>query len=1031
MKMTKIKGLSLVKLFLIGVFLVCVVGLAVTSAGGTARADMQYDTTIESSYSLNQEITLPNATINVGGHDYPAERILTYPSGLTSSSQTVKLDEAGVYKVTYTVYSGKYYVETKSFSVLQNNVTISGEGNISYGKLQDSDLDIDGLTATLNNGDTLNFNQVIDLRNASRKDSLFKCIAIPESFGAEAYTKIIVTLTDVYDLSKYVVAEIKQSPSSDASHRQIYTYVTVRGTGQPAVGLESRPNDGTIIFENQRYGIHVNDVYGRAIDFSFTGSGNKAYGQDWIGISYDTATNAVFMVCDGYENTPVVIADLDSSEMFVGSIFNGFPSGKVKMSIQLTGYVKTAGSLFFSEILGEVPSQDNSVLNDVNNPSLEVELKDYDAQSDMKFRVGESFKIFSAQSFDEEDGVLTPSVNVYYDYNNAKINVPVDENNMTFLPSRVGNYTIEYSVRDKSGNKTQKTVDVFCDEFDKLSLNVVGYKNSLIAGVEQELFDSFTYENNSFDASLIVEVSLTTNKDVKYTLNVENGYKFTPVFAGSYKATFYLTDYATTVWQEKTFSVTTADGATFKTEPVMPEYFIKNCLASLPIVNVYEFTSSATNEKQAKIYYKQDGGSETEYTSPFTVTASDNVEIIYRSPNGRTEKTYSVKVVNVGYGTSSFSIAKYFKSEKGNISYEAFGNRISFTVDGANAVDGRAEMKFVNALSFAKFSIDVGSYFKESSGVGNSFDKLHFIMTDFADKSVSLDVCLERMGNTSALYVNGKRYKDVQINFNSPDSFVNVSYEDDSKTFIIGENKILIDSDSQGNAFDGFYQYKGYLTIAFEGVKDYGLAGIDVKSINLQAIDKRREDDTRPRFVSIKTAKGEKKMGEVITVYGTYAYDVLSPYVELTITAKTPSGSYITANDGTVLDGSQDPTLDYTFTIAEHGEYTLTYSADDTNKTTPTTLKITVVNFTPPTIVLLNNVYSCKVGETVNVSYRVENAISGVRNQFVTVRRPDSVLEYLSGNSFTPTQRGNYVVTVCVIDNDFNMSEKQYTVWVE
>ena len=212
---------------------------------------------IKEQYSFGALFNVPNRTVTVDGVQTTAKAVLEYPNGKTTLNNNVKLDVTGNYKLRYTAsVNGKAYLDEYEFFVVGAQASVqSQKSSISYGAytynvdrmtLVDSQTGDtartqyeytceSGLMVRLARGDTLKFQEIIDLSNVTQYDSLVKAFATPDAQGSPDFEKLIFTFTDVYDPS-ITLSFYSQHTLEGYDYRK--TYSLVGGNGQTASGVD-------------------------------------------------------------------------------------------------------------------------------------------------------------------------------------------------------------------------------------------------------------------------------------------------------------------------------------------------------------------------------------------------------------------------------------------------------------------------------------------------------------------------------------------------------------------------------------------------------------------------------------------------------------------------------------------------------------------------------------------------------------------------------------------------------------------------
>ena len=190
--------------------------LSITAASGVALAKQEATVTsatenwtvgtIDNKYVYGTSFDVPDATVEINGESVDAVATVTYPNGLTVSSERLLLDQAGVYTVTYRAKVGTMHcVEEKTFTVENSAYLMQKEtSSASYGHYDKFGSNSDGLLVRLAPNDTITFSQLVDMNAITSPTQLFDVFITPDSYGSYDFTKLIIRFTDAVDSSKYL-----------------------------------------------------------------------------------------------------------------------------------------------------------------------------------------------------------------------------------------------------------------------------------------------------------------------------------------------------------------------------------------------------------------------------------------------------------------------------------------------------------------------------------------------------------------------------------------------------------------------------------------------------------------------------------------------------------------------------------------------------------------------------------------------------------------------------------------------------------
>lgn len=265
------------------------------------------------------------------------------------------------------------------------------------------------------------------------------------------------------------------------------------------------------------------------------------------------------------------------------------------------------------------------------------------------------------------------------------------------------------------------------------------------------------------------------------------------------------------------------------------------------------------------------------------------------------------------------------------------------------------------------------------------------------------------------------------------DSTANFKLHFDNFSCIVNptnEINIKIEKNLLGNSFNGFGNCKAYIKMELEGIS--GNSAISVVSMNGQYFSKLNYDLVRPK-ISMNTIRGDRLLGDKILLKATYVGDILDPNTILSMKVTAPDKSIVKDINGISLNGNINTEIDYEFIVTQYGRYTISYSAKDkAGNVSRYSYTINVIDFEPPMIKLEDVKKETSVGQEYtiakyNISDNRDNELE------VSIYYLDSLqtMHKITGNKFTPKEKGIYTINYYVCDLSGNTTVLTYDVVVK
>ena len=981
--------------------------------------------TVSADALVDDTFTLPSRHITVAGKQYEAEVKLRCPNGITlrktDSFSDVEFEQAGIYTLVFEAKDdkGKRHKDEFEITVADKLWRVTDpKSSVSYGQHKLADPGVNGLLVRLAEGDTLTFNQIIDLSDLSPTDVLFSGFITPDTRGALDFERLFFTFTDVYDPDCTLTVSGRRSQSS--SNWKAVSYWTAAGTGQYLAGLEGSK-------------LHQNNQWGTNYMHSFVAQ------TDTADISANTRPFTIYFDADKMQVLDAqrtMIIDLDDPQYHeADTLWKGFTSGKVICSVTAQDYKGETANFCITSLYGYDLTSENCFV-ETDPPEITVDVRsDYvDASGNFipQAVVGYSYPVPAASAFDAYSGAAEVKTTVYFNYEDPARTTTVPVSDGRFEVNKEGLYTIVYTAADAMGNLAEKVYRVtsvtHLQDPLSVSLDMTGVKTEACCGEKVTVAAAET-SGGSGDA----EIRITAGLDGT-VFEITDG-TFRPERAGIWTISYIATDYAG-VSAEKAYAVKVEAGSVpvFADEPELPRYLISGVTYAVPEVYAKDYSSGVAEEKAASMVMVDIGGASRAYHfgETFTPIADENtqfVTLIFTVGEAVLEKDIPVVI---GFDEDNFIAENMFVGT-------GFDTQKS---DGGLTVTARQDGSFswiyANAVAAENASVTVGGLKGKSD-----FDALKIVFIDYADPKISVTMYAENSDNGNLRILFGDTDRELSKGLASGGTFI-FSYA--SGRFYVDNVGVTVAADDSGNPFSGFPSGRVY--IFAEAVNAAAGSGYTVEKLDNMSITNLPRDRIKPRIAVSGEYGGMYAKDSEYVIPSAIATDTVDPNVAFSMTVRSPSGEIVTDIGGKLLSGV-DPTVEYRILLSEFGQYKVDYTATDFSGNQATlSYAVNILDRTAPVVTVAKTwSATASVGEKVTLpEVTVSDDKSAAEDIMVyrTVRNPNGVLvvfgfDYTVGEDgqldytryqFTYKYAGVYRFIVLAMDEAGNQTIVQYFVTV-
>lgn len=763
-------------------------------------------------------------------------------------------------------------------------------------------------------------------------------------------------------------------------------------------------------------------------------------------LHYDAATKSIYSTVHGGDKIPIVRLD-DPHAVGYGNEWQGFTSGRVKLSIAVRSMKTTSASFMVFNVCGQ--ELNGETVTDNTAPVMHFEKV---SKETPKAEVGKPYPIYACTSEDLVYGAVDYTVTVQDPDGNA-----VAIENGCFTPEKTGVYSLTYSAMDGQNNKATKTFAITAQNgIEAISIITEQEENSFLVGDEIQL-PKATLFGGAGSLSYSVEVKRVGGT----AISVKNGC-FVPTLSGEYLAVYTAVDY---LGNKKTQTL-----SYFVEERVKPlimpvQQFIKlfdGIAVDVPTPEAYDYTSVIGNKLKAvcEVTAQSADGSYAEKieNGVFTPTKEkfgNSVTFCYSVVcNGgvgeKEEFGYTVPLLDLpeqadGYFDFDKSIFGVQYNQGGEGGYLSFTTKTGVTGDQSlrfvNPVGAEGfELAFsipANAKNFESFTIKL----RDSVDASIGFDLEIRAMTSGPDASAKLFVRSGgvdyAMSGTFNQLVNGK-----EVASGTP---LNLKYLN-GKIIDYAKKTVLTPSvNFDGKEFLEFPSQKVFVEIEFNGVS--GKAGITLTKLSTQTLGAiytlaeeggniyyvatKFTDTIRPKIYLDEDIADEYKLGQKVVIPYARAYDALSPHVDVLVSVVAPNGDYLFKN--------QVARKDMFFDMTSYGPYTITfYAKDAAGRFQTETYTISAKDSLAPTLMVNSkDVLNMKVGSSVTLNeLKAKAIIQDERDTspqlYVMIIAPNYLMTVLTEQApkYVFEKSGTYYIRWYAIDSNYNAIWKDVTVKV-
>ena len=925
------------------------------------------------------------------------------------------------------------------------------------------------------------YNNIIDVTDMTQESVLFEVQITPNAVGVSEFNQLLVRLEDVEDPKSFVeismyryyyndssadrTAHISVKPDSveifngryyrnqvkdveelvfeekfdEESGEMVKVPVIDEKTGEQKTQIVKQDNVDYYLREGVRQSTMVQGPFAGAkggwsnsMKLYYNDAEKTVYTKDSSLWSPNMATGILTEFGFADEEGRVAVLDMDTAaDMGINktAIWDGFPSGKVKLSIQSNELLGDGNANY---MILQIDGQkfDGEYLNDITAPDLSVDLLGYDEEELPLAKVGKKYPFFPATAVDKMYGDLEVKANVYKDGN------LLYTTGDGFIPETAGDYVVEFVASD--GNRNE-TIERF---------TVTAVENS--AAIEGTLDTTDSLELNETGATAVklyypvrLPTMLASGGNGKVEVKTEiffNGKKqaitdgtFSPQATGEYLLKYTLSDYIGNVRTYEYVLEAAFEDAPRLIEPVLPDYFSVGKSALLPAVQSELYTvwkqKIATVDKiivykadQTTVIATFDGSKEAVYVPQ--ASDGESVWVVYSTAkdDSSTPVTFGKEITLLPSDELS---DKFVMSEGVSMEMAAEGDAFDFLF----TADGQ-KVQFTGKLSIhaglrLEFNVPAGK---------NAYGVVVFKIVDANDPTNFVTVRFyknpDETARTSFVSVNDSEKASFPASFhgNVSDYFI-FTLSQDGLLYNYNDDVVLA-----ADSFKGFTSGYVYVEMGVEEVtatdeNKAAVSWVAIKNQNFNEVSEYR-DLIAPILTVFEEPVGLAEIGEELFISGACANDVYDEELSLTVTVTFGEAEVFTYTDQFGrFDGAS-------FFATNYGTYTITYAAQDLagNKVSKS-YSVVIRDTVAPTLTVDGEIPTTwEKGETFKFPTVIaEDNVDLNVPVYVVIINPVNVYTLLrEGDTYTPTMSGRYIVKFYCEDSRYNTTySENYEITVQ
>ena len=931
-----------------------------------ALASFVAETPVPTQVKLSNAFSAPAAKILWQGSEQEAEISLNMADGAVYRYEEKAVPQAGRMTVCYRAsFAGQMQEFSFEVSVLDDTLGFYDESGSFYpaGTAPFENDELRGVVLNGTSAKTYTFSKILNLSAVTKDDPLI----VLNNAATEAERVVPkVRIVDAHDSKNYI--EIQGRWSADNADM---VYSVAAASGQSLVGHLG----GESFYNGAAFGTETNFPTSALV-----GKEHPAI------FSYDAGEKAVYA---GWYGEMRLIADFDADYQL--RAWEGFTTGEVYLVV-----VRQSDNDFIC-----VESVAGQSLGETEKDTVAPVIRlDAAADGEVPYAVaGVAYPLPEATAYDVFEGVLPVELHVFKGCD-ATSGVEMNIENGTFVPRDAGYYTAVYSAQDSYGNIAlykRDLLSVDAEDAPVVTAEISGLPATAFAGEKLRLPKPENITGGSGEVTYAVKLLSPDGTETPLTEK-----EFVLTAEGKNTVEYVFTDYLG-ITQSISFAIDVVPAAA----PILYELQMPEALMSGKVFHIPE--AQCAGKADVTVTATLDGAPLEILDG--TVTPETNgrdaeLMLIYTATDekGTSSREYTILV----YGYDNGDRTSYFRTEQGAFTAEQKDGAIAFATEQADST-----LRFINSVLADKLTVTL-SLATENNGI----ERITILAADAQNPEIQVRFDLVRNEAAEdgklAFYINGARANDLTVETYDGVATAVLTYQKSSDSVTDAARSTLgkLTQTVNGEAFDGFPSGEVTLTFACE---TNGAGGFEIQKINNQVFSGGDAFFDNYPELSVKGALPlQAKVGDILTLPGARAADVLSPNVGVTLSVRRGTEMIL---ENVPAEAANELTLD------TYGTYYVTYQYTDGSAERSMACTVQTMETEPPTVEMSKLPKSGEVGQRITLALpEVSDAHSQTLRVSVIVREPNYNLFKLNEDAlfFVPARAGTYTILFYVSDECSN-----------